>query len=134
MGVPAEAAGDAEALNSMLSFPKNYSQFGKAGVARWEGVSADAVAASDALVRAQRPAFKRRVTDTWDEDYDRGKMKKKRAAKEALDGAAENLFDSQGAARRARGPLAHRGGPKRGAGAVRQEQKKAGKKGKRRHD
>jgi ubiquitin carboxyl-terminal hydrolase 36/42 len=72
-------AGDAAALAAQLAFPRKWGQFASDSVARWDGADAETAARADALVKAQRPAFRRaRDRDSYDEDYDRGRTKKVR--------------------------------------------------------
>jgi len=116
----ATSAGDEAELAALLSRPQRYSQF-RAEVPRWEGLPAAEAADADALVRAQRPAFKRRVGDSWDADYDRGRAKKRRAPAAQAEEGQENPFEARRAARAGRGPHRERGGAKRGGGALRRE-------------
>ena len=126
---PLDAApsGDASLLQSLLSFPPRFGQFGAAKVAKWDGTAAEAVAASEALVRAQRPSFKHRVGDTYDAEYDAGKKKRVRSKAAQLEEGGANPFEVRGAERRPRG--SGRGaGPKRGAGAARRQERRETKK------
>jgi hypothetical protein len=86
-----DEAGEAAALAAHLNYPKKWGQFGSDSVGRWEGVDSGEAAAADALVRSQRPSFKRKAErEEWDEEYDRGKVKKLRARKGPLDGDDED--------------------------------------------
>jgi len=119
----AEAASDDATLADLLSFPSRYSQFGAATVHRWEAVDSGAAAANAALVRAARPAFKRKA-DMYDEEYDRGRVKKVRSkGSSGADAAA--AFDERQAQLVAGRPAA---AAKRGAGQLRQKARRDDKK------
>jgi len=117
---------DAEALRCALSYPRRYSAYGVDGVERWEGLAAPLTEAADALLRAQRPAFKRKVKDGWDEEYDRGKSKRVRAPRGAPgeggeEDGASNPFERRTAASPGSARAAALGTTKRGAGRARRQ-------------
>jgi ubiquitin carboxyl-terminal hydrolase 36/42 len=123
---PASEADDA-ALRAALSYPRRYNAYGVDGIARWEDVAhTPAAAAADALVRQQRPAFaaKRKDRELYDEEYDKGKVKKVKMR--ALGGMPEgdNPFDARPA------PARQAGGAKRGAGQARRMAGKDKRRGK----
>ena len=94
-------------------------------VARWDGADAEAAARADALVKAQRPAFRHaRDRDSYDEDYDRGRTKKVRLrgplafGDDDGEGGGHNPFTSRAQ------QMAHgrpKDGAKRGAGRMRRD-------------
>ena len=125
---PVDSDADGAALRAALSYPRRYNAYGVDDIPRWDDVAhTPAAAAADALVRQQRPAFaaKRKDRDVYDEEYDKGKVKKvKMKFAGGFMPEGDNPFDARPA------PQARKtGGPKRGAGAAR---RMAGFKDKRR--
>ena len=111
-----DSEADGAALRAALSYPRRYNAYGVDGIARWDDVAhTPAAAAADALVRQQRPAFaaKRKDRDLYDEEYDRGKVKKVKMRAVGSMPEGDNPFDARPA------PPRQAGGAKRGAGHAR---------------
>ena len=128
------AASDAALLAAQLSHPPSWSQYGRAGVARWDALAPGEAAAADAAARSARPAFAPKragVKRARDDEYDAGRVKK---VKPGWGRGGEGEEEGEGAAAASRNPFettrpprgrALRGPPKRGAGKERRATKKA---------